>query len=44
MSQQWHYAQDGQQQGPITPSELKSLAASGKIRPTDLVWREGMDQ
>jgi hypothetical protein len=42
MSDEWYYTQYGQQQGPVTTAELKSLAASGRLLPTDLVWREGM--
>jgi hypothetical protein len=38
----WYYAKDEQQQGPVTPAQLKSLANSGKLLPTDLVWKEGM--
>src|SRR5580704_4975442 len=39
---QWYYARDDEQLGPLPPSELRRLAASGGLAPTDLVWREGM--
>lgn len=42
MSDQWFYAQSGQQKGPISGEALRQLIASGQLRPTDLVWREGM--
>jgi len=38
----WHYSQDGRQLGPISEGELKQLVATGRLRPTDLVWQEGM--
>jgi hypothetical protein len=40
----WYYAKNGQQQGPISPAELKKLVASGEIGPTDLVFQEGGTQ
>lgn len=44
MAQEWHYAKDGQRHGPITSRQLRELAASGELRPTDLVWTEGKDE
>jgi hypothetical protein len=38
----WYYTQNGQQQGPITEGDLRQLAATGGLRPTELVWTEGM--
>ena len=40
MAQEWHYITDGQQLGPVDSKTLKSLAAGGKLRRTDLVWTE----
>ncbi len=42
MSQEWYYAKGDQKQGPITPEQLKALAKSGALKPTNLVWTEGM--
>lgn len=42
MASQWYYGKDGQRLGPVSSSQLKELAASGTIRPTDLVWKQGM--
>ena len=42
MSQEWYYAKGDQKQGPITSGQLRSLAGSGELKPTDLVWTEGM--
>jgi hypothetical protein len=40
---EWHYTQNGQPAGaPISTAELKQLAATGKLKPTDMVWRDGM--
>jgi len=44
MPDQWYYQRDGQQCGPISVPLLKQLAASGELKPTDLVWKEGMIQ
>ncbi len=42
MADLWYYTKNGTQQEPVTVSELKRLAAARVLRPTDLVWREGM--
>ena len=34
----------GQQQGPVSSKQLKQMAATGQLQPTDLVWKEGMEQ
>ncbi len=44
MSQQWYFSKNNQQQGPVSPEQLKQLAASGQLQPSDLVWKEGMGQ
>ena len=42
---EWYYLlSDGQQQGPVTGTQLKSLAATGSIGPDDLVWNESMKE
>jgi uncharacterized RDD family membrane protein YckC len=38
----WHYAQNGQQVGPVTDEQLSQLFQAGKINQDTLVWREGM--
>jgi hypothetical protein len=43
MANEWHYTLNGQQAAaPITATQLKQLAASGQLKPTDLVWQDGM--
>ena len=42
MAAEWHYSKDGQQHGPVSASDLKNLAKSGDLLPTDLIWKEGM--
>jgi hypothetical protein len=39
---QWYYEVSGEQHGPISPSQLKQLATSGQLKPTDLVRHNGM--
>ena len=41
-SQQWYFAQGGQQSGPITRGELDRMLVSGSLAASDLVWRDGM--
>ena len=36
----WYYAKDGQQLGPVSSADLKQLAASGGLSPSDLIWKE----
>lgn len=40
----WFYVLNGYTYGPVEESQLRALIETGMIRPTDLVWREGMDQ
>jgi GYF domain 2 len=42
MSPEWYYQKGDQKTGPITSKQLKYMAATGNIRPDDLVWNEGM--
>ncbi len=42
MANQWHYTCKGKEMGPIAPAELKRLAETGSLLPTDLVWKDGM--
>jgi len=39
----WYYAIDDQEHGPVTPAQLKEVARKGGLRPTDLVWKQGLD-
>lgn len=42
MAAEWHYSNGGQQHGPVSAADLKALAKSGNLLPTDLIWKEGM--
>ena len=44
MSTQWHYVQNGASAGPVPEEQLKVMIATGALKPTDLVWSEGMAQ
>jgi hypothetical protein len=41
--QEWYYALDGRQLGPIDLQTLRGLLSTGNLQPADLVWRQGMD-
>ncbi len=42
MSEQWYYLDQAQQQGPVSLERLLDLAATGRLRPTTLLWKEGI--
>jgi len=42
MATEWFYTREGKKTGPLSSSGLKALADSGKLLPTDLIWKEGM--
>ena len=43
MANEWHYTINGQQAAaPVSATQLKLLATSGQLKPTDLVWQDGM--
>jgi hypothetical protein len=42
MADLWYYTCDGKQRDPVPEAELKRLAAEGVLRPSDMVWTEGM--
>jgi hypothetical protein len=42
MAEMWYYTQDGKPMEPVPREELQRLAVSGLLKPTDLVWKDGM--
>jgi hypothetical protein len=42
MASEWYYSIDGEKTGPVTSAELRRLASTGELKPSDLVWKEGM--
>jgi uncharacterized RDD family membrane protein YckC len=38
----WHYAEGGQQLGPVSEERLLELVQTGSVTPDTLVWRPGM--
>ncbi len=39
---EWYYAQDNRQLGPVTIEALIDMLRQGHVHPTDLVWTENM--
>jgi len=39
---QWYWMKDGQKRGPVDTPELKRLADTGEMKPSDRIWREGL--
>jgi len=44
MADIWFYTRGGKQMDPVSTPELKQLASRGLLKPTDMVWKEGMPQ
>jgi hypothetical protein len=44
MADQYYFSQDNTPSGPFSAAEMRRLAAAGRIRPTDPVWKEGTGQ
>lgn len=44
MANLWHYKRQGQQFGPFSDQQLKQLADSGQLHPSDMVQRDGSAQ
>ena len=42
MNADWFYSDGEKRLGPVTEDELRRLARDGQLKPTDLVWRDGM--
>lgn len=40
----WYTLIDGAQLGPFSNSDLKAIAASGRLKPDDHVWKEGLSE
>ena len=40
----WHYAENGQQLGPVTEQRLLELAQNGTVNAQTLVWHSGMQE
>jgi hypothetical protein len=44
MPSEWYCSRDDQKIGPVSTEQLRQAATSGKLLPTDLVWKEGMPE
>ncbi|MBM3994429.1 MAG: DUF4339 domain-containing protein [Planctomycetes bacterium] len=42
MAEMWYYTSEGKQMDPVTLKELKRMAGDGTLKPTDMVWKDGM--
>jgi hypothetical protein len=43
-SASYYYSKDGKSLGPVSLEELRQLAASGQLRPQDMVWNKDAGQ
>jgi hypothetical protein len=44
MSADWYYLKGDKKFGPVSLEELQTLAESGKLAPTDMLWKEGQSE
>lgn len=44
MANEWYYSKNGQRFGPVSAEGLRLLAQTGKLGPSDHVWKAGMAQ
>src|SRR6185295_14784355 len=42
MAEMWYYTNEGKQMDPVSMKELKRLVGDGILKPTDMVWKDGM--
>jgi hypothetical protein len=42
MPSQWYVSINGESQGPFADAQLRELVSTGRLGPSDLVWRDGM--
>jgi len=42
MPNEWFYARDDQQVGPVSFDQLRQLVTTGGVRPSDHIWKEGL--
>src|SRR5262249_45031028 len=40
----WYYAKGGERLGPVSSAQLRQMAQSGELLPTDMVFKEGGTQ
>lgn len=41
-AEMWYYTSEGKQMDPVSIKELKRLVGDGSLKPTDMVWKDGM--
>src|ERR1022692_3769125 len=42
MAEMWYYTCEGKQMDPVSMKELSRLVGDGTLKPTDMVWKDGM--
>ena len=40
----WYYSSSGEKHGPITTLKLRQLAATGELKPSDQIWKDGWEE
>ena len=42
MAEMWYYTCEGKQMEPVSIKELKGLVGDGVLKPTDMIWKDGL--
>ncbi len=42
MGSAWYVGKGRDRRGPFTSGQLREMATSGELLPTDLIWKDGM--
>jgi uncharacterized membrane protein YdbT with pleckstrin-like domain len=43
MADEWYVSRGGKRFGPVPAAQLRKLAAAGKIKSSDLLWKDGLN-
>ena len=44
MANEWYFGWDDRRFGPFSEEQLMQLAQRGRIQPTDIIWKEGIEK
>ena len=42
MPDSWYVGKNGNRRGPFTSAQVRQMVATGELKPTDMLWKEGM--
>ena len=42
MPDSWYVVKNGNRRGPFTSAQVRQMVATGELKPTDMLWKDGM--